>query len=185
MPPAGKAASTKRAKTETVSLRLDPKTKFMMEFMSRVQGRSITAIVEHAIRDAAKSVGVRGAFDQLRTWSDYWDATDGVRTLRLLSDANYPTSFDEDELLEFTRAHWEFFYMSIKADTPARANLEILWPNIEKYFAIWREKRQLDYWSAGEAMAEDLKKARLSAPTWPRGTKKREAFDDLDDEIPF
>jgi hypothetical protein len=50
--------ATKRAKTETLSLRLDPKTKFMLDFLARVQGQSITTVVERAVAKVAADVGV-------------------------------------------------------------------------------------------------------------------------------
>ena len=172
----------KRAKTETITLRLDPKTKFMLEFMTRVEGRTITAIVENAVREAASKSGIVADFSEMRTWADFWDANDGVRTLRLIADANYPTNFEEDELLAFAKAHWEFFYTNHKAETPMRAYLEILWPRIEEFSAIWRTQRQDDYWAAGNAMAAALTKAKVESPVWPRGSKKEAV---LDDSIPF
>ena len=175
------AASIKRAKTETVTLRLDPKTRFMLEFMSRVQARSITAVVEQAIREAAANVSVRSNSDDERTWSHFWDASEGSRTLQLISDANYPTNYEEDELLAFAHAHWEFFYISDSFKTPRKSYVDTLWPKIDDYLALWRDQRQADYWAAGRAMSRDLAAARLAGPEWPRGTKAI----DLDDEIPF
>jgi len=172
----------KRAKTETVTLRLDPKTKFMLDYMARVQGRSITAIVEHAIRHAADNVGVPDEFNGVRTWSHFWDASEGVRMLQLVADSKYPTNFEEDELLAFARAHWEFFYTSVAGKTVRRAYADILWPKIDEYLDIWREQRRADYWAAGKAMLRDLSVAKLDAPTWPRGSKVEAS---LDDEIPF
>ena len=66
---------TRGGKTQSLSLRLDPKTKFTLDFMARIRGQSITTVVERAIKEAAKNVGVgveqlEGP-NQLRIWSDF------------------------------------------------------------------------------------------------------------------
>jgi hypothetical protein len=56
---------------------------------------------------------------------------------------------------------------------------------------VWRNTKAEDYWAAGKAMSEDLKKAKLDPHAWPRPAKavepeKRDEFGlDLDDEVPF
>ena len=182
-------ATGKRAKTETLSLRLDPKTKFMLDFLARVQGQSITTVVERAVQKVAAEVSVAPYGESERTWASFWDASEGVRILNLIADTNYPTNFEEDELLSFAKAHWPFFYTSDRATTPRRAYVEVLWARIDDYLSLWREQRQTNYWAAGEAMKVDLEAARVAAPEWPLKAKPqgpRESFTaDLDDEIPF
>lgn len=92
------------AKTMTLSLRLDPKTRFILEFMARIKGQSITTVVERAIKEAADGLRIgpqydeQGNVDYEPTWADFWDASEGVRTLRLLNNPAYPTTFDEETL---------------------------------------------------------------------------------------
>jgi len=183
------AAATKRAKTETLSLRLDPKTKFMLDFLARVQGQSITTVVERAVHQVAASVSVAPFEANDKTWASFWDASEGVRTLNLIADPHYPTNFEEDELLSFATTHWPFFYASDRATSPRRAYVDILWPKIDHYLGLWRDMRQSNYWAASEAMRSDLEAARVAAPDWPIISKPkgpRESFSaDLDDEIPF
>ena len=179
----------KRAKTETLSLRLDPKTKFMLDFMARVQGQSITTVVERAVHKVAAGVSVAPFDEDDKTWASFWDASEGVRNLNLIGDSHYPTNFEEDELLSFAKTHWPFFYTSDRATTPRRPYVDILWPKIDHYLGLWRSLRQSNYWAAGEAMKADLEAARVAAPDWPINAKPkgpRESFSaDLDDEIPF
>lgn len=193
-----------RTKTQTLSLRLDPKTRFILEFMSRVRGQSITVVVERAIKEAADRVGIGPTHDYNNnelpqpTWTDFWDPDDGVRALKLFANNHYQTTFDEDEIRRFTLDHWEFFYTSEKVTTPRRGFINILWPRLDKYLAIWRETKSSDYWAAGIQMASDLSAAKVSAPIWPRSTKinqslktvdessRKTSFSrDLDDEVPF
>lgn len=181
--------NVKRAKTETLSLRLDPKTKFMLDFMARVQGQSITTVVERAVHKVADGVGVGPYGDEEKTWATFWDVSEGVRTLNLIADPHYPTNFEEDELLSFAKTHWPFFYTSDRANSPRRPYVDVLWPKISLYLGVWREQRQSNYWAAGEAMKADLEAARIASPEWPIASKPkapRESFSsDLDDEIPF
>lgn len=187
----------KRSKTETLSLRLDPKIKFMLEFLARVEGQSITTVVERAVRQASANkpiVSPDGSNE--RYWSDFWDSSEGFRTLSLIADKDYETTFEEDELHRFTVTHWPFFYVDRDADVIRRPFVDLLWPRINEYLDIWREKRHVDYWAAGKAMAAALSAAKVAAPEWPIATKSapqraappgpRESFSsDLDDEIPF
>ena len=173
------------AKTQSLSLRLDPKTRFVLEFVARIKGQSITAVVERAIKETADNVWIGGnnIDERGHNWADFWDANDGVRILKLLADSNYPTSYDEDELRAFTLAHRQFFYTN--SDTsPHRSFIEILWPSIDSYLEIWREKKSEDYWAAGEAMKKDISAARVATPDWPPKAEPK-APRDLDDEIPF
>ena len=188
--------SSTRTKTQTLSLRLDPKTRFILEFMSKVRGQSITVVVERAIKEASEKAGIGPTHNQhgneipQSIWTDFWDPDEGVRNLKLLTHDDYPTSYEEDEIRRFTLDHWEFFYASDTGKTVRRAYAGLLWPQLHKYLAIWRATKGEDYWAAGKKMAEDLSRANLSSPTWPRESKaeqkKTAVFTrDLDDEVPF
>jgi hypothetical protein len=170
-------------KTQTLSLRLDPKTKFTLEFVARIKGQTLTTIVERAIRESCDKVTIGSDFGNEKVnWRIFWDPEEGVRTLKLLTCDDYPSTYDEDDLKQFTKAHWEFFYTEKTAKAPRRAFVEILWRKIEDYRRIWREQRDTDYWAAGKAMAADLSAAKVLSPTWPRQAQEKS---DLDDEIPF
>jgi hypothetical protein len=180
------------SKTETLSLRLDPKTKFSLEFVARVNGQTLTTIVERAIRASCDQVKIGDSdFGGAFNWQHFWDPEEGVRTLKLLACDRYQSTYDEDDLRSFTKAHWEFFYTMRDASTAKRVFVEVLWPKIDEYRQIWREQRDSDYWAAGRAMATDLTNAKLQAPAWPREASPPErrkpamARNDLDDEIPF
>jgi hypothetical protein len=160
-------------KTETLSLRLDPKTKFMLEFVARINGQTLTTVIERAIRISCREVTIGS--DRL-DWEYFWDPDVGVRTLKLLAYSDYASTYEEDELRRFTKAHWEFFYIHPKSDEPRRAYVEILWPKIEEYQRIWRDQRNSNYWAAGEAMAADLSAAQLKVPNWPRASAESPAM---------
>jgi hypothetical protein len=175
------------SKTETLSLRLDPKTKFSLEFVARVNGQTLTTIVERAIRASCDQVGIAVNDFETANWQRFWDPEEGVRTLKLLACVGYQSTYDEDDLRNFTKAHWEFFYRTQDASIPQRGFVEVLWPRIGTYRQIWHEQRESDYWAAGRTMATDLTNAKLQPPDWPRKVSPPEPkkTDDLDDEIPF
>jgi hypothetical protein len=167
-------------KTQTLSLRLDPKTKFTLEFVARIKGQTLTTIVERAIRESCDQVTIGS--DYGFNWQSFWDPEEGVRTLKLLACQDYPSTYDEDDLREFTKAHWEFFYASERAETPRRAFVELLWRKIDDYRRIWHEQRDTDYWAAGKAMSADLSAAKVQSPKWPRSPGQKS---DVEKEIPF
>jgi len=189
------AASTDRGrlKTQSLSLRLDPKTKFILDFVARLRGQSITTVVERAIKESAAGISLGPKWDNhgneidQRNWTRYWDPSEGVRALNLLADSEYPTTFDEDELREFTTAHWPFFYNRPDGAVPKRAYVEILWSRIDEYLELWRKTKREDYWAVGRAMAEAIGAAKVVPPQWPPQTsiKSPPKPTDLDDEIPF
>jgi hypothetical protein len=150
-------------------------------------------VVERAIKQASENVGIgpkwdnRGNALEIKNWMTYWDPSDGVRTLRLISENEYPTSYEEDDLREFTFSHWQFFYTTSRKDEPRRAYIDVLWAKIHEFLDIWRQTKATDYWAAGMAMREALLAARLAPPDWPPKTKptQKTAADTLDDDIPF
>lgn len=182
------AVEKKTSKTQALSLRLDPKTKFILDFMARVKGQSITMIVERSIKEAADKTEV-GLGSESRDWRFYWDTSEGVRTLKLISDRDLHTSYEEDEILEFAKAHWEFFYFDEGCKQIKRHFVDILWPRVNEYLEQWRQTKSQDYWATGKDMAYEIKAAGLGAPDWPRKTKNaasgKARSAPLDDDIPF
>src|ERR1700730_1569854 len=149
------------SKTESLSLRLDPKTKFILEFVGRINGQTLTAVVERAIRTSCDQVGIPA--DQTGpklNWKSFWDIEEGIRILKLLRSPHYPTNSEEDDLKDFVLSHGEFFFTQ-------RLYVQVLWPKVETYLQIWNNKRQSDYWAAGNAMVQDLMAAKVRPPPWP------------------
>ena len=186
------AERTRGTKTQSLSLRLDPKTKFILDFVARIKGQSITTVVERAIKEASAGVVIDADdFGNGSNWSDYWDPNEGVRTLKLLTAREYPTTFDEDELRAFTLAHWAFFYEDLEGKRPRASYLDIIWPSVDRYMEIGRETKIANYWAAGEAMMADLSCAGIAPPNWPpkasekSSSQRQKPSGDLDDDIPF
>lgn len=190
-------ATDTKSKTQTLSLRLDPKTRFALEFVSKLRRQSITTVVEDAIQARARETTVDGfplTDVTQRIWLDYWDVRQGVREIRMLADSDIPSDFEDDERRTFIEAHIEFFSETNELKNPDLMNVEVLWHRLEHYIQIWRDNRQNDPWAAGYEMKKDLENAGLKTPKWPRETnsppsplrkKPMPARVDPDDESPF
>src|SRR6185312_3703007 len=68
------------SKTQTLSLRLDPKTKFTLEFVARIRGQTLTTIVERAIRESCDKVMIENFEGDELNWLNFWDPEEGMRT---------------------------------------------------------------------------------------------------------
>jgi hypothetical protein len=107
----------------------------------------------------------------------------------LLADSDFPSDYEDDELRDFIKTHIEFFSETFELSNPDRINVEVLWPNIDRYLEKWNETKRNDPWAVGHLMAADLKAANVPPPEWPRKQKEPpkppKPTVDLDDEIPF
>jgi hypothetical protein len=148
-------------KTETMNMRVDRKFAFAVWFASELKGQPQATFVERAVYSAIdEAKDPRG-----RSWKDYWDPSEGVRTIQLLRSGTFRTDAEEDRLLAFVREHSEFF--EDDHGDLRRGNIDVLWPNIETFVAFWDETRAKDYWAAGKRMAEVLYQVNIEPPWWP------------------
>ncbi|MDW9363595.1 hypothetical protein GOA99_19870 [Sinorhizobium meliloti] len=177
------------AKSETLTIRLDPKTRFMLEFVARLRGQTITTVVERAIADTADEAKIVVYDGPDLTWKDFWSIEEGERALQIYAEPSLRPTYEEDKRLAFARKHWPFFYTSDKKQVVRTGYVEILWPRIDEFIAIDDEHKANDYFAAGRAMKKALSDAKVASPDWPPETKpssQKSAFSsDLDDDIPF
>lgn len=193
----------RKARTETISLRVDPRTKFIIEFLAREWKTTSTSAIERCIHQIANTIEIGRSYTpagQLvpgNSWKNYWDTEAGIRQIKLLADESSEKSFEEEEVLDFIKWHIEFFSTYNRIDILDRARVSILWPKIDEYVAMWLEKEDFeifathDIWAAGKIMAKALKDSGIDPPKWPRRdttppVKLLTPEEQLDiDEIPF
>lgn len=185
------------AKSESLTIRLDPKTRFVLDFVARLRGQTITTVVERAINEAASAVSL--SHDDQRTWRDFWDVSEGVRALQIAGEAALHPTYEEERRLAFVKEHWPFFYTEDDMWVLHRSYIGILWPRIDEFVEMHEAGKAANYFAAGGAMALALLKANISPPAWPVAGQSvspinsggfsiaaREDFTaDIDDEIPF
>lgn len=176
---------TSTAKTQQLTLRIDDKTRFQLDFCARVTGMSITTFVERAILEKANNTLVdtsskRGEFAGLETmgkdWSEFWDPDEGIRQIRMLNElskyGSY-TTFEEDQLISFIRAHWHFFSENSSLTALSRDRVNSLWPHIHETLEFWIETRESNPKGAENVIRRTLEESGLKAAA------------NIDDEIPF
>ena len=182
----------KPGKSETLTIRLDPKTRFMLEFVSRLRGQTITTVVERAIAVAAD----RATIDQVnplskeadsQTWRNYWDISEGVRAIRMSAEPQLHPTYEEERRLAFVNKHPQFFY--VWPDIQKELHLgyiDVLWPRIDEFVTLDDESMTTDYFAAGKAMIEALRAADLEPPEWQPKPKPKPALEGgIDDDVPL
>lgn len=191
------AREPKTRKSETLTIRLDPKTRFILEYLSRLKGQSITTVVERAIVKAADEETVPDYGTGIPDgWKYFWDVSEGVRSLKMSSRTEFFPTYEEERRLAFCKEHWPFFWASQERVRFFNYYVDVLWPRIDEFVQIHEDQRANDYFAAGKAMQEALKAAKLKAPDWPVkptppkkndfGQGENKGFSrDLDDDIPF
>ena len=163
-----KGETEKRIKTQTLSLRLDPKVRYALEFAARARRQNITTVIETAILDLAGEHTRDG-----QDWTQFWDISEGIRELKYIFDSGHFRTSEEDLLKSFIEHHEEFFAPYPRAKVPIcdrsnRAMVDILWPRIDEFVDTWEATKPQDIWAVGREMVEALSSAGLKAPDWPR-----------------
>lgn len=194
------AKDTKRLqKTEVLSMRLDPRVRFIIDLLARIRGQSISTVVERALLEVADKTEIgRDENGYAKRWRDYWDLSEGIRTLKIASDNDTFPSFEDEEKAAFAKAHSIFFYKDNNCTQYKDWAIDIIWPRIEEFMEIWDNTKATDYFAAGKAMREAISKAGVKAPDWPpqsppskqpaskpSGGRSSSIADELDDDIPF
>lgn len=161
MPP--KKSSAPR--TQPLSMRVDDRTRFLLDFISRIEGSSLTTIVDRAVRQYATNITVENQLmpNEPKNWSHYWYLDEGFRTLKIILDPDIRykfTTIEEERLAQFVETHSSCFF----DDTGASAVLSpdkiaILWPQIDSLVAEWVETRHIKVLSVLNKMRKILLEA--------------------------
>ncbi|MCP1227955.1 hypothetical protein [Acetobacter fabarum] len=175
-------------KSESLTIRLDPKMRFALEFVARLRGQTITKVIERAVMEDAENAYVTDGGRNIKgNWSIYWDVNDGVRAIKLASDSDTHPSFEEDEMLDFIKVHWNYFSFDRKLLTLRRDNLDILWPEIENLIETWRNCKATNRKYCASLMRAMLVEAGLDEKSWAPSNMddERHLVDPADASIPF
>ena len=135
------------AKTEVLSMRMDPKTRFQLDILARLRGQSISTVVERAVMEAADAAAV-GHGKELKTWRDFWHVSEAVRALNVAAEPRLYPTYEDECTVQFCRVHWPFFYVSATSSYVRHAYAEIIWPKIGEYIDMWEKTKSTDRFAA-------------------------------------
>lgn len=190
-----KSGGGKLSRSETVTVRLDPKLRYLAELAARKQRRTLSSFIEWAIEDVMNSVAIyegNGQYnEESRSIGDeaefLWDVDDSDRFAKLA--IRYPELLTHEEQIiwKLIKENGFFWYGN--------------WGGINKAFQWKIEEKSLifnrlrDYWDTFKKVAIG-EKPKSDLPTWnkykSKGDEEKElkeekngfdAFDD--DDIPF
>ncbi|MGU9820052.1 hypothetical protein [Pseudomonas sp. LF090] len=147
-------------KTETLTLRLDPKVKLMIELISRIRRQSITGVVEAAIEEIAfdldapvMSGGEPNPMSLLGTVGEIWSTDESERFVNLCVHLPSLITYEEQRLWETIKASKCFLTDGISEnaqfwDLPGvgyidRYNVRRWWSHLLAYVEENKESRTI------------------------------------------
>jgi hypothetical protein len=162
--PLAKAAESKR-KSEVVTIRLDPKLKYLAELAARRLRRTLSSYIEWAVEDSLSRVQVQVDFPENQlTFSDQasalWDVDEPDRFAKLA--LNYPDLLDHEEqriwkLIKANGAMWHGSY---------RHSLAREWTwEVSQKTLIWNRLREC--WETFREVARG-NKPQSALPSWKK-----------------
>jgi len=171
-----KSGGGKLARSETVTVRLDPKLRYLAELAARKQRRTVSSFIEWAIEDTLKRIRISEDQNNDLTIHDealtLWDVDDADRFVRLALYLPELLTHDEQVLWKLVKGNgylWKGRYNS---------NGIWDWDNSTEAFMF---ERLREHWDKFNDVARgDAEKSTL--PTWR--DKKRDKKDEEED-IPF
>lgn len=180
-----KTGGGKLSRSETVSVRLDPKLRYLAELASRRQRRALSSYIEWAIEDSLARVhldsnGNASIADEAEA---LWDVDESDRFAKLALQHPDLLTHDEQVLWKLVRENgllWSGRYAGSDQEWTWTVQAQSL--NFERLREYWDVFKRV---VAGEASFKDL-------PTWvrtkkvePSSASSKSGFDDMDDDIPF
>lgn len=180
----------KLSRTETVTVRLDPKLRYLAELAARRQRRTVSSYIEWAIEDSLKhfSLDLNGNGALADEAEALWDVDEADRFVRLAFRHPDLLTHDEQILWKLIRENgllWVGRYGGY--------NQQFTWTVSEEDLVLSTLRK---YWATFCSVAEGSEPA-SALPTWqklkPEAKKpepsplpaKSTGFDDMDDDIPF
>ncbi|NNA76990.1 hypothetical protein HBO13_30615 [Pseudomonas lactis] len=126
--------------TVSVGIRIDPKIKFALDIMGRLQKRSLTAVIEWAISNAIanQKIDVDGDVEVSlsKILDKIWSTDESTRLVKLCFDMPQAITYDELRIWETIKASsyfWHTYPDGSFDTTPEKIDLEAVrlgWPDL-------------------------------------------------------
>ena len=182
-----KAGGGKLARSETVTVRLDPQLRYLAELAALKQRRTVSSFIEWAIEDSLSRVYLQEGYGNGLSTSvadvaaKLWDVDDADRFAKLA--LTYPELLTHDEqkrwkLIRENGYLWKGKYSGTDDTWVWQVQENSLC--FDRLRACWDDFCNV---ARGEALRDTL-------PTWPKNipapsTAAKSGIEDIDDEIPF
>jgi hypothetical protein len=170
-------ASESKRKSEVVTVRLDPKLKYLAELAARRQRRTLSSFIECAIEDSLSRLSPADNFhgEEVPTFADkasaLWDVDEPDRFAKLA--LNYPELLDHEEqriwkLVRENGLLWRGSYAGPEKEWTWKVwESELLWDRLREYWQTFRDVARGD-------------KPLSALPKWAKKSEKTDRG-----EIPF
>lgn len=175
-----KGRGGKLSRSETVTVRLDPKLRYLAELAARLHRRTLSSYVEWAIEASLDSTVLKPDFNgqgaSIKDDAEYlWDVDDADRFAKLALRYPHLLSHEEQVRWKLIRENGAVWMGHFAADSN-----EWTWKVEEKALLYPRLR---EHWATFCAVAEGT----MGEEKLPRWVKKgaKSPFDDPDDDIPF
>jgi hypothetical protein len=172
----------KLSRSETVTVRLDPKLRYLAELAARKQRRTLSSYIEWAIEDSLQRTTLHEDSNGQTTLADeasnLWDVDDADRFAKLA--LNYPHLLTHEEQVRWKLIRENGYLWRGHYGAP-QGKGTWTWEVQESSLCFDRLRDKWDVFSrvaTGEAPASEL-------PTWSKHDPKHMSFEDMDDDIPF
>ncbi|SHJ67403.1 hypothetical protein SAMN02745165_02911 [Malonomonas rubra DSM 5091] len=176
---AKKAGGGKLTRSETVTVRLDPKLRYLVELAARSQRRTVSSYIEWAIEQSLQKVilfeGRSSAecdVNLAEAGADLWDVDEADRLVRLADQ--YPEMLTYDEQVLWKLICENGFFWRGKYDDDG----DWCW-TVDIRKLIWGRLRE--HWDLLKAVADGEEEA----SKLPSAVRREEPTFNPDDEIPF
>jgi hypothetical protein len=175
----GEEAVGKRS--EIVTVRLDPKLKYLAELAARKQRRPLSSYIEWAVEQSLEEVALEEDSSGNKTtvygaerMHHLWDLDEPDRIVRLALYFPNLLTHDEQMIWKIVRENGHVWKGRFSGSPP---ELEWRW-EAKPEAIIWGRLRQ--HWQVFKAVAQGTKSAN-ELPTW----RKTKQHSPIDDDIPF
>lgn len=206
-----KGGGGKLSRSETVTVRLDPKLRYLAELAARLHRRTLSSYIEWSIKGALDSEALRsheGIRDTIGTEAEYlWDVDDADRFAKLA--LRYPHLLTHEEqvrwkLIRENGAVWSGRYIGGPRNefTWSVDEDSLIYPSLREHWATFcavaesgEGQDQLPTWKRVDPNASPAMPRSAPPPRSPYGSSPpprttpappaKTGFDDMDDDIPF
>ena len=113
--PKAKSRGGKLGRSETVTVKLDPKLRYFAELAARKQRRTVSSFIEWAIEESLKQIqlsegGTEGGLSHFSWATELWDVDEADRFAKLAFRFPYMLTHDEQMLWKLVRENGFFWW---------------------------------------------------------------------------